>query len=169
MKIQEKLKSLVGDKKVPKVKVGDRVKVNIKIEEKGKSRIQTFEGIVIAMKGNGITKTITVRKISYGVGVEKIFPIYSPSIDSIEIVKRGDVRRSKLYYMRQRVGKRSMKIKNARAYVDMEENVQPNDEKNNVATSDSEANSKKTTTSQVTTDNESNAKLDNKQEESKRD
>jgi large subunit ribosomal protein L19 len=105
-------------KQRPNVKVGDRVKVNVKIQEKGKTRIQVFEGVVIAIKGSGISKTFTVRKISYGVGVEKIFPFHSPTIDSIEIIKRGKVRQSKLYYMRDRVGKRSMKIKNAQEYVD---------------------------------------------------
>jgi len=100
----------------PNVKVGDMVKVNVKIQEKGKTRIQVFEGVVIAMKGSGISKTFTVRKISYGIGVEKIFPFHSPFIDSIEIVKRGQVRQSKLYYMRNRVGKRSMKIKNSKEF-----------------------------------------------------
>ena len=101
-------------KKRPDMKVGDLVKVHIKISEKGKERIQIFEGIVIAMKGTGLNKTFTVRKISYGVGVEKIFPVHSPSIAKIEVVRRGKVRRSKLYYMRKKVGKQAMKIVNAK-------------------------------------------------------
>ncbi len=87
--------------------VGDLVKVNIKIVEGKRERIQTFEGYVISFKGNGITRTFKVRKISYGVGVEKTFPIYSPSIDSIDLVRKGRIRRAKLYYMRQRSGKKA--------------------------------------------------------------
>ena len=111
-------------KKRPDIKVGDLVRVHIKISEKGKERIQVFEGIVIATKGSGVSKTFTVRKISYGVGVEKIFPLHSPTIDKIEIIKRGKVRRSKLYYMRKKVGKQAMKIVSAQdVYMVDEEDV----------------------------------------------
>ena len=89
----------------PSVKIGDTVRVHVKIKEGSRERIQVFEGTVIAKKHGGIEETITVRRISYGVGVEKVFPIHSPSIDHIEIVRNGSVRRAKLYYLRGRVGK----------------------------------------------------------------
>ena len=90
---------------VAKVDIGDTVRVHIKVKEGSRERIQVFEGIVIAEKHGGIEKTITVRRLSYGVGVEKVFPVYSPSIDKIEVVRHGNVRRAKLYYLRNRVGK----------------------------------------------------------------
>jgi large subunit ribosomal protein L19 len=86
-------------------KIGDTVKVHFKIIEGKTERIQIFEGVCIAKKRGGINKTFTVRKISYGVGVERIFPLNSPKIDKIEVVRRGRIRRSKLYYLRNRVGK----------------------------------------------------------------
>ena len=89
----------------PVVEVGDTVRVHIKVMEGNRERIQVFEGTVIAKKHGGITETITVRRISYGVGVEKVFPVHSPSIDKIEVVRNGAVRRAKLYYLRGRVGK----------------------------------------------------------------
>ena len=98
------------EKELPKVAVGDTVRVHVKVKEGSRERIQVFEGIVIARKHGGIGETITVRRLSYGVGVEKVFPLHSPSIDSIQVVRRGVVRRAKLYYLRGRVGKRA-KIK----------------------------------------------------------
>ena len=92
-------------KDLPKFSVGDTVDVQLKIVEEGKSRIQTFEGIVIARASSGLRETFTVRKISYGEGVEMVFPLHSPSIDKIKIVKKGDVRRAKLYYLKKKVGK----------------------------------------------------------------
>ncbi len=89
----------------PKINVGDTVSVDTVIRDGDKRRIQKFKGIVIATKGKGVSKTFTVRKISYGIGVEKIFPLYSPNVESIEIIKHATVRRSKLYYLRDRVGK----------------------------------------------------------------
>ena len=97
-------------KDVPEVQVGDTVRVHVKVKEGSRERIQVFEGTVIAKKHGGIEETITVRRISYGVGVEKVFPVHSPSIDHIEVVRSGKVRRAKLYYLRGRVGK-SAKIK----------------------------------------------------------
>ena len=90
---------------VTNVKIGDTVRVHVKVKEGSRERIQVFEGIVIAKKHGGIEETITVRRISYGVGVEKVFPVHSPSIDHIEVVRNGKVRRAKLYYLRGRVGK----------------------------------------------------------------
>ena len=92
-------------KEIANVQVGDTVRVHVKVKEGSRERIQVFEGTVIAKKHGGIEETITVRRISYGVGVEKVFPIHSPSIDHIEVVRNGKVRRAKLYYLRNRVGK----------------------------------------------------------------
>ena len=97
-------------KEMPPVLVGDTVKVHVKVKEGARERIQVYEGIVIAKKHGGIEETITVRRISYGVGVEKVFPVHSPSIDNIQVVRNGKVRRAKLYYLRGRVGK-SAKVK----------------------------------------------------------
>ena len=90
---------------VPSVQIGDTVRVHVKVKEGSRERIQVFEGTVIAKKHGGIEETITVRRISYGVGVEKVFPVHSPSISTIEVVRSGKVRRAKLYYLRGRVGK----------------------------------------------------------------
>ena len=89
----------------PRVEIGDTVRVHVKVKEGSRERIQVFEGTVIAKRHGGIEETITVRRISYGIGVEKVFPVHSPSIDAIEVVRNGSVRRAKLYYLRGRVGK----------------------------------------------------------------
>lgn len=91
----------------PKAEIGDTVRVHIKITEGSRERVQIFEGTVIAKRHGGIGETITVRRISYGVGCEKVFPIHSPSVVKIETVRRGKVRRAKLYYLRDRVGKKA--------------------------------------------------------------
>jgi large subunit ribosomal protein L19 len=93
------------EKEAPSVTVGDTVRVHLKVKEGNRERIQVFEGTVIAKKHGGINETFTVRRISYGVGVEKVFPLYSPIIEKVETVRRGKVRRAKLYYLRDRVGK----------------------------------------------------------------
>lgn len=85
--------------------IGDTVKVNVKVVEGNRERIQAFEGIVIARQNSGINETFTVRKVAYGVGVERCFPIHSPRIDRIEVLRKGRVRKAKLYYLRDRVGK----------------------------------------------------------------
>ena len=84
---------------------GDTIKVNVRVVEGGRERIQAYEGVVIARDGGGLSETITVRKLSFGVGVERVFPIHAPIIQGIEVLRRGDVRRAKLYYLRDRVGK----------------------------------------------------------------
>ena len=89
----------------PMANVGDTVRVHIKVKEGSRERIQIFEGTVIAKKHGGIEETVTVRRVSYGVGVEKVFPIHAPTIEKIELVRKGKVRRAKLYYLRDRVGK----------------------------------------------------------------
>ena len=98
---------------LPAINIGDTVKVWVKVVEGNRERLQGFEGIVIARKNGGIRETFTVRKISYGVGVERTFPMHSPKIDHIDIVRRGEVRRAKLYYLRERTGK-SAKVKEAK-------------------------------------------------------
>ena len=90
---------------VPDFRAGDTVRVNVRVVEAGKERAQGFEGVVIARNGKGLGQTFTVRKVSYGVGVERIFPVHAPIISSIENLRRGDVRRSKLYYLRGLTGK----------------------------------------------------------------
>ena len=102
------LKDIVQDyirEDVPPFEVGDTLKVHIKIKEGARERIQVFEGFVLKKQGGGVSETFTVRRIASGVGVEKTFPINSPKIDKIEVVKHGDVRRAKLFYMRKRTGK----------------------------------------------------------------
>ena len=96
----------------PVVAIGDTVKVHLKVKEGNRERIQIFEGTVIAKKHGGIEETFTVRRLSYGVGVEKVCPVHAPSIEKIEVVRHGKVRRAKLYYLRNRVGK-AAKVKEA--------------------------------------------------------
>ncbi len=90
---------------VPEFGPGDTVRMHVRVIEGGRERIQVFEGVVIGRSGGGIRETVTVRKVSFGVGVERIFPIHAPILQKIEVVRRGDVRRAKLYYLRDRVGK----------------------------------------------------------------
>ncbi len=102
---KEHLKELESDRKLPTFNSGDTIKVHLKVKEGEKERIQIFEGVCIARKNAGINSSFTVRKISYGEGIERILPLFSPQISKIEIVKAGSVRRSKLYYLRKRSGK----------------------------------------------------------------
>ena len=90
---------------VPEIEIGSTVRVHVKIREGERERIQMFEGTVIAKRGSGISSTFTVRRVSYGVGVERVFPVHSPNVVAVDLVRRGKVRRSKLYYLRDRVGK----------------------------------------------------------------
>ena len=92
---------------VPDFRPGDNVKVHVRVVEGTRSRIQVFEGVVIARQGGGIRETFTVRKVSFGVGVERTFPVHAPTVDHIEVTRRGKVRRAKLYYLRDRVGKKA--------------------------------------------------------------
>lgn len=107
-------------KEMPEFRVGDTIKILVKIPEgPDKVRLHPFEGIVIAMKGSGIKKSFTVRKLSYGEGIERIFPLYSPSIEKIQVVHAGRVKKAKLYYLRGRIGKRATKIKSKYSPVDI--------------------------------------------------
>ena len=90
---------------VPEINIGSTVRVHVKIRAGNRERIQAFEGTVIAKKGSGVSSTFTVRRVAYGVGVERVFPVHSPNVAKVEVVRNGKVRRSKLYYLRDRVGK----------------------------------------------------------------
>ena len=101
----EQAARLGANNKIPEFQPGDTVIVNVKVTEGERSRVQAYEGVCIARNGGGLNESFTVRKISYGEGVERVFPIYSPVIDSIKVIRRGKVRRAKLYYLRDRRGK----------------------------------------------------------------
>lgn len=101
----EQIEKLTAERPVPDFQPGDTLRVRVKVVEGTRERIQAFEGVCIGRKNAGLNSSFTVRKISYGEGVERVFPLYSPRIDSIEVVRRGDVRRAKLYYLRGRRGK----------------------------------------------------------------
>jgi large subunit ribosomal protein L19 len=102
---REEIERVQGERAVPEFRPGDTLRVNVKVIEGTRERVQAFEGVCIARRNRGIGSAFTVRKISYGEGVERVFPLYSPRIDSIEVVRRGKVRRAKLYYLRGRTGK----------------------------------------------------------------
>jgi large subunit ribosomal protein L19 len=102
---KEQVAVVAAQRAVPEFGPGDTVIVNVKVKEGERSRVQAYEGVCIARSGGGLNENFTVRKISYGEGVERVFPVYSPMIDSIKVVRRGKVRRAKLYYLRGRTGK----------------------------------------------------------------
>ncbi len=102
---QEEIARVTKGKTVPAFDPGDTVRVNVKIKEGERERVQAYEGVCIARSGSGLNANFTVRKISFGEGVERVFPLFSPTVDSIEVVRRGKVRRAKLYYLRERRGK----------------------------------------------------------------
>lgn len=104
---QEEIERLRTERTVPEFKAGDTLRVNVKVIEGNRERVQAFEGVCIARRNRGINSSFTVRKISYGEGVERVFPLFSPRIDSIDVMRRGRVRRAKLYYLRGRTGKRA--------------------------------------------------------------
>ena len=103
----EQMAKIYESKKVPEVRPGDTLKVGVKVVEGERTRVQNYEGVCIARSNKGMGSSFTVRKISFGEGVERVFPLYSPNIDSIEVVRKGAVRRAKLYYLRGRTGKRA--------------------------------------------------------------
>ena len=138
-------------KEITPFKVGDTVKVYFKIVEGNKERIQVFEGLVIARKNGGIRETFTVRKISFGVGVERTFPVYSPRIDKIEVVREGKVRRAKLYYIRDLSGKAGVKVKEKIKVSDKKKQVRAEEEKVAlIAANKAKAGAKKATASKTT-------------------
>ena len=104
---KKQIERLTSKKRIPTFRPGDTLKVTVKITEGDKSRLQAFEGMCIARKNNSVNSNFTVRKMSHGEGVERVFPIFSPIVEKIEVVRKGDVRRAKLYYLRDRTGKRA--------------------------------------------------------------
>ena len=114
---KEQASAVAAKRAVPDFSPGDTVVVNVKVVEGDRSRVQAYEGVVIGRSGGGLNENFTVRKISYGEGVERVFPVYSPLIDSIKVVRRGDVRRAKLYYLRGRTGKSARIAEKQRAMV----------------------------------------------------
>ena len=102
---REAIEALTADKTIPEFRPGDTLRVGVKVIEGERTRVQAFEGVCIARSNKGVGSSFTVRKISFGEGVERVFPLYSPAIESIEVVRRGAVRRAKLYYLRGRTGK----------------------------------------------------------------
>ncbi len=102
---QQEISRVLGEKKIPSFRPGDTLKVRVKIKEGDRERVQAFEGVCIARAGTGLNASFTVRKISFGEGVERVFPLVSPVLDGIEVVRHGKVRRAKLYYLRERRGK----------------------------------------------------------------
>jgi large subunit ribosomal protein L19 len=113
----EQAAAVAAKRAIPQFAPGDTVKVNVRVVEGDRTRVQAYEGLVIGRSGGGLNENFTVRKISYGEGVERVFPVYSPLIDSIEVLRRGKVRRAKLYYLRGRTGKSARIAERQRAIV----------------------------------------------------
>ena len=111
----EEMAKIEEQRKLPEFSPGDTVRVNVKVTEGNRTRTQAYEGVCIARSGGGINESFTVRKISYGEGVERVFPIYSPMLEGVEVVRRGKVRRAKLYYLRDRRGKSARIVENTNA------------------------------------------------------
>jgi large subunit ribosomal protein L19 len=122
---KEQASAVAAKRAVPEFAPGDTVVVNVKVVEGDRSRVQAYEGVVIARSGGGLNENFTVRKISYGEGVERVFPIFSPLIDSIKVVRRGDVRRAKLYYLRGRTGKSARIAEKQRSVVSSSSDAVP--------------------------------------------
>jgi large subunit ribosomal protein L19 len=120
----EQMAVVVAKRQVPAFTPGDTVIVNVKVVEGERSRVQAYEGVVIARSGGGLNESFTVRKLSYGEGVERVFPVYSPMIDSIKLVRRGRVRRAKLYYLKGRTGKSARIVEDQRAAFALHEEAQ---------------------------------------------
>ena len=127
---KSQLKNLTSNKSYPEFNAGDTIKVHLKIKEGEKERVQVFEGVCIAKKKAGLNSAFTVRKISYGEGIERVIPLFSPQISKIELVKSGDVRRSKLYYLRKRSGK-SARISEKNVFSKTDSKVSDPSEKSN--------------------------------------
>jgi large subunit ribosomal protein L19 len=124
---REQVERFSSERAVPTFKPGDTLRVNVKVIEGNRERVQAFEGVCIARRNRGINSAFTVRKISYGEGVERVFPLYSPRIDSIEVMRRGRVRRAKLYYLRGRTGKaaRITELRDERPAASADKTAQP--------------------------------------------
>ena len=132
---KEQIKKLTEKKSIPNFRSGDTLKVNVKVSEGDRSRIQAFEGVCIGRKNNGINSSFTVRKISHGEGVERVFPLYSPNISKISIKTKGDVRRAKLYYLRELSGRKA-RITENKSISKEAKNINLDKEKNKEKTSE---------------------------------
>ena len=156
-------------KKRPEVKVGDTVKLSMKIKEGNKERTQIFEGVVIAKSGSGLNTTITVRKISYGIGVERIIPLHSPTLQKIEVIKRGNTKRAKLFYMREKIGKRALDVSGSSSVYftdEAEEVVEEASTEDVTPTENTEASSNEdSTNTEETTSTETENQVEDKSEE----
>ena len=129
-KIQkDQMDKIIAERSIPDFSAGDTIKVDVKIVEGDKERIQAFEGLCIARSGGGLNESFTVRKISYGEGIERVLPLYSPQIAKIELVKSGDVRRSKLYYLRGRSGKSARIAEKIKKKIGVDVSVKPEEQK----------------------------------------
>jgi large subunit ribosomal protein L19 len=122
---REEIARVTQNKKIPEFAPGDTLQVNVKVVEGDRTRVQAYEGVCIGRSGNGLNESFTVRKISYGEGVERVFPLYSPMLDSIEVLRRGKVRRAKLYYLRARRGKKARISEKQDLAVEMGEVAEP--------------------------------------------
>ena len=126
---KEQLEKLSSGKQIPDFNPGDTIKVDVKVVEGTRERIQAFEGVCIARGGKGINESFTVRKISYGEGVERVFPLFSPKISSITLVRKGKVRRAKLYYLRDRTGKSAKIAEKIKKKIGVDVSVNPEEQK----------------------------------------
>ena len=122
---KKQIEKLTGKKRIPTFRTGDTLKVTIRITEGDKSRLQVFEGMCIARKNNSVNSNFTVRKLSHGEGVERVFPLFGPMIEKIEVVRKGDVRRAKLYYLRDRTGKSARIAEKIRKKIGIDIDVKP--------------------------------------------
>ena len=122
---KKQIEKLTGKKSIPTFRTGDTLKVTIRITEGDKSRLQAFEGMCIARKNNSVNSNFTVRKLSHGEGVERVFPLFGPMIEKIEVVRKGDVRRAKLYYLRDRTGKSARIAEKIRKKIGIDVDVKP--------------------------------------------
>ena len=122
---KKQIERLTGKKRIPTFRPGDTLKVTIRITEGDKSRLQAFEGMCIARKNNSVNSNFTVRKLSHGEGVERVFPLFSPIIEKIEVIRKGDVRRAKLYYLRDRTGKSARIAEKIRKKIGIDIDVKP--------------------------------------------
>lgn len=124
---KEQIEEIIKDKKMPSFSAGDTLRVNVRVVEGSRERIQAYEGVCIARSNKGLNSNFTVRKISYGEGVERVFPLYSPMIEDIKVVRRGSVRRAKLYYLRERSGK-SARIAEKKEIINKKKSVEKTDQ-----------------------------------------
>ena len=122
---KKQIEKLTGKKRIPTFRTGDTLKVTIRITEGDKSRLQAFEGMCIARKNNSVNSNFTVRKLSHGEGVERVFPLFGPMIEKIEVVRKGDVRRAKLYYLRDRTGKSARIAEKIRKKIGIDFDIKP--------------------------------------------